>query len=961
EDLDGPAPRFLYARAAAYANAWTQGEDELARLLQVIPVRPTANIVFVQNQLRVDEVLGVRRRLEWKGLEVDADFRAMTPVELKPGRGAALLRLSGYEGSFQEARILASGTGEAAVSTVSVLQEAAARGIPVLHLQPGDVLTSLSATPEVLQSVADQLAKSRHVLIPATALTLENWTGTGFIARDPATEEGGYFLSGLVSGGQTIVSPEFWTDAELAERLGRPDAPRATDDLSKVARIVKVQATDFQTGTVGQPLSHPLAVYVTTAEGVPVKGVPVTFETADVSKPLFRNLKTPDSSPTEQLTVLTDETGRASVTALPDMQISRLSILEQAQPFHQLLGLNVVRARVETSTNAVSLQDPFRFVGRPDVVAQLVPAKTYFASDVGIELGVSLFITAMDQYDNVLANQTVHWSSAPNTARFFDSREELLPPRVQFLGSDPARQFVVLDQKTTMLGEGTVGFIPGMELANYTITASAGAVSTQIQVQTALFGRYALRYTYSERATRDGVVGTSTPAPYFLELLRRENDDGTGGWVRLTGKEPGLKFARIHMSIRDKARGTELSHETASPYQLGTGRMSELDLEDNVVFWPRYLVKNGQQLLTFTAEVEESDPKKGTVCCEQKFFSQFYSREPVLAVQRLLANQSQAEVNACGALSSTDGWLQFVINNPAGYPLYARIIQEPVLSGETLVDLPSGNVPRDPVDGTSILMVEKHTSRLPLKLRSGTHGGKVRLELLAPDFQVSDQLRTKVGEVTAALDFTTPGLTAPKGPLGAKLILAVRNFESAATPRNSQDVVVPTATVKPIPVPAPLRFCPSESGQVRVYSGQALLAAADVTAGQGPMLLLNPAEQGVPMPEQPEPGMLFVSVPPGDPSGQEVRIDFAPASAPTQHQERKLELRTRISDTSVLPVGHTFVKNVSTVDGHLVRQVVDLEVPGRRPALQFTRSYTNRGNEPGPLGRGWSHGYSGHV
>ncbi|MBN1205307.1 MAG: transglutaminase domain-containing protein, partial [Myxococcaceae bacterium] len=263
-DLDGPAPRFLYERAVAYVNAWTQGEEELARLLQVIPVRPTANFVFVQNQLRVDSALGIRRRVEWRGLEVDADFRSMTPLELVPGRGAMLLRLSGYEGSFQEARVLTKGANVPAVASVSVLQEAAARGIPVLHLLPGSAVTGLTASPEILRDVADQLARGREVLIPAMPLTLENWTGTGFIARDPATEEGGYFLSGLVSGGQTIVAPQFWTDAELVEWLSRPDAPNATDDLSQVARIIKVGATDFQTGTVGKPLGKPLVVYVMT-------------------------------------------------------------------------------------------------------------------------------------------------------------------------------------------------------------------------------------------------------------------------------------------------------------------------------------------------------------------------------------------------------------------------------------------------------------------------------------------------------------------------------------------------------------------------------------------------------------------------------------------------------------------------------------------------------------------------
>ncbi|WP_224364742.1 RHS repeat-associated core domain-containing protein [Hyalangium versicolor] len=962
-DLDGPALRFLYARAAAYANAWTQGEDELARLLQVIPVRPTANIVFVQNQVRVDEVLGVRRRLEWKGLEVDADFRAMTPVELKPGRGAALLRLAGYEGSFQEARVLTEGTGEPAVSSVSVLQEAAAQSIPIpiLHLQPNGAVTGLSATPEVLRAVEDQLARGRQVDIPATPLTLENWTGTGFISRDPATEEAGYFLSGVVSGGQTIVSPELWTDAELAELLGRPDAPMATDDLEQVARIVKVAATDFQTGTVGKPLPYPLAVYVTTAEGVPVKGAPVTFETADASKPRFKDPKTPDAQPSEKFTVLTDATGRASVFALPDTKIANLGVLEQGQPFPQVIGLNVVQARVATASSTASLQEPFEFTGRPDVVAKLVPAQTFFSNEVGVELGVSLIITARDQYDNMLANQTVHWASNPDTARFFDSREEFQPPRVQYMGSDPEHQLVSLDQKTHMMGDGRAGFIPAMEPTTYTVTASSGAVSTEFTVQAEEFGRYTLRMTSVDGATVNGVTGTSTPAPYFLELLRRANDDGTGDWVRLTGQELGIKTARIHMSIRDRATGAELSHETASPDELGTGRLEGIDRVDNVVFWPRYLVKNGRQWLRFYAEVEESEPRERRVCCSNTFSVEVDSREPLMTLARLRADQSPEDVDECGAISSPDGWLLFHVINPAGYPLYARIVQEPALSGQTLVEAAPADFQRDPVDGTSLVMVEGHISRIPLKLRTGTQGGRVRLELLAPDFQVSDQARTRVGESTAVLDFATPGLTVAKGPLTARLIFPVRNFESAATPENAEELVASTATVPPMPVPAVLNFCPSQTGRLKVFSGNTLLAAADVTAIQNHLLEMSQVEEGVPVPEQPRPGKLAVGIPPGNPLGQKVRISFLPLEAPSTPQEEELELHTRISDTSTLPIGHTFVKDVSTVDGHLVRQVVDLEVPGRRPALQFARTYTNRGNEPGVLGRGWSHNSGGFV
>ena len=66
------------------------------------PGRPDPSdrvIVLVESQLAVDEVLGVRRRVVWKGLQVDADHRSMDPLELVAGRGRALLRLSGFQGS----------------------------------------------------------------------------------------------------------------------------------------------------------------------------------------------------------------------------------------------------------------------------------------------------------------------------------------------------------------------------------------------------------------------------------------------------------------------------------------------------------------------------------------------------------------------------------------------------------------------------------------------------------------------------------------------------------------------------------------------------------------------------------------------------------------------------------------------------------------------------------------------
>ena len=61
---------------------------------------------------------------------------------------------------------------------------------------------------------------------------------------------------------------------------------------------------------------------------------------------------------------------------------------------------------------------------------------------------------------------------------------------------------------------------------------------------------------------------------------------------------------------------------------------------------------------------------------------------------------------------------------------------------------------------------------------------------------------------------------------------------------------------------------------------------------------------------------------------------------------------------SVLPVGHTFVKGVDLLDGHLVQQSTDFKVPGRHLGLEVTRTYSSAGwSSQGPLGGGWSLNY----
>ena len=58
------------------------------------------------------------------------------------------------------------------------------------------------------------------------------------------------------------------------------------------------------------------------------------------------------------------------------------------------------------------------------------------------------------------------------------------------------------------------------------------------------------------------------------------------------------------------------------------------------------------------------------------------------------------------------------------------------------------------------------------------------------------------------------------------------------------------------------------------------------------------------------------------------------------------------------PIAHTFIDGVDIWDGHLTVSNDDINVPGRGPDLDFTRTYaSNSGTIDGPLGAGWTDNY----
>ncbi len=67
------------------------------------------------------------------------------------------------------------------------------------------------------------------------------------------------------------------------------------------------------------------------------------------------------------------------------------------------------------------------------------------------------------------------------------------------------------------------------------------------------------------------------------------------------------------------------------------------------------------------------------------------------------------------------------------------------------------------------------------------------------------------------------------------------------------------------------------------------------------------------------------------------------------------EIKLEVENRSVLPVGHTFVKGVDILDGHVVQQATDIKIPGRNLGLEVSRTYSSASKSTDDaMGAGWA-------
>jgi hypothetical protein len=140
------------------------------------------------------------------GIDVRRYVVSAVSREGRPQDVPAYVVATGMTGSAAEHEVFELLLRAQSVSSVKLLAEANARGIPIYEVTSANlsqVLPQLQLSSAVRADVVDAVRAGRRVLVPRQELTFLNWTGVGYIAIDPDTGAGAYLISGGLAGGGT--------------------------------------------------------------------------------------------------------------------------------------------------------------------------------------------------------------------------------------------------------------------------------------------------------------------------------------------------------------------------------------------------------------------------------------------------------------------------------------------------------------------------------------------------------------------------------------------------------------------------------------------------------------------------------------------------------------------------------------------------------------------------------------
>ncbi|MCP3961615.1 MAG: hypothetical protein GY719_27560, partial [bacterium] len=416
EDEEFLGAALLSGVAYGFGTEWDAAERELAALLDVAVARPLPSVAIASNAVEAPVVLGLPRRLEWRGVTLDAALRVAEPVAREDAAAARdWMRLSALQGSALEHLIFERQFLVESQSADKALGLARQQGIEVLRLDAANVdalLPALQHPQAVRSAVEDWARQGFEVEIPRQQLALNAWVGSAWRVEDPASAAAGYFLAGGLAGGATTEEPGDWVLDFVADALAHLRADPNLDPLAG-ASVRKIPGGDFQVGTVGESFPLELTVQVLDSVGRPVKGAEVEFRSLAGGGELRSDGAGSAGTPT----LTTDAGGFASVELVAGTRVLDNVVLVQRHPDDEeptWALQHLVSAMVASGIGQLAIEQPFEAIAYPGPAASLTRTDTSETEfpDSSIAMWTdSMVIEVMDAYGNAVSNAEVEASA----------------------------------------------------------------------------------------------------------------------------------------------------------------------------------------------------------------------------------------------------------------------------------------------------------------------------------------------------------------------------------------------------------------------------------------------------------------------------------------------------------------------------------------------------------------------
>jgi transglutaminase superfamily protein len=146
------------------------------------------------------------------GLNIDIPRYVQSPFSITGDKEQekAFTKLQGLTTSYFEHAIWESFSGIDSVSTVKLLQLANEAGLPIYTINSANIDTTLPLliqSQQVKDDIRNVVGAGKEVTIPKNYITRNEWTGTGYMVRNPDTGEGAYMISSGLAGGGSTSSP----------------------------------------------------------------------------------------------------------------------------------------------------------------------------------------------------------------------------------------------------------------------------------------------------------------------------------------------------------------------------------------------------------------------------------------------------------------------------------------------------------------------------------------------------------------------------------------------------------------------------------------------------------------------------------------------------------------------------------------------------------------------------------